>query len=160
MRGRAGFPVLLVMGTAALLADCGKAPPPEVKPPPVVTLVMTASADQNPDVAGMAAPVAVRVFELTSTAKFERAEVFALIDHEHETLGSDEASSQEFILLPSEMRTQRFEPKPGVNAVGIAALYRDVDHAQWRAFAPVVANGPTKLAATIGRLAVTLRAVP
>lgn len=161
-RGAAWRTATLGFAVLAVLTCCGKAPPPpEVKPPPpVVTIVITGEADQNPDIAGMAAPVAVRLFELTATEKFQHAEVFTLIDHEKETLGSDEASSQEFILLPSETRTLKFEPKPGVSAIGIAALYRDIDHAQWRAVAAVASNGPTKLSATIGKLAVTLKPAP
>ena len=92
----------------------------------------------------MPAPVAVRIFQLTATAKFERADVFALIDREQQTLGADDAGSQEFVLAPSETRTVKLEPKPGVSAIGIAALYRDIDHAQWRADAPVAASGPNQ----------------
>jgi type VI secretion system protein VasD len=122
-----------------------------------VTIVVTGSADQNPDVKGTAAPVAVRIFQLTTTAKFERADVYALIDHEQQTLGADGVASEEFVLAPSEFRTVRIEPKSGVSAIGVTALYRDIDHAKWRADAPVASSGPTKLAASIGKLAVTLK---
>lgn len=52
------LPVLLP--GALLLARCAPAP----KPPPVLTLTMVGSADQNPDPSGNAAPVAVKVYEL------------------------------------------------------------------------------------------------
>jgi type VI secretion system VasD/TssJ family lipoprotein len=44
-----------------------------------------------------------------------------------------------------------------VQAIGVVALYRDVDRAQWRADAPVASSGPTKLALNVGKLAITLR---
>jgi type VI secretion system protein VasD len=140
---------------AAPLALLRCAPPP--KPPAVLTLVMTGSADQNPDLSGKPAPVAVRIYQLTATAKFERGDVFALTEHEQQTLGQDDAGSQEFVLSPGETRTKTFELKPGVQAVGVVVLYRDVDHAQWRADAPVATSGPTKLALNVGKLAITLK---
>ncbi len=140
---------------AAPLALLRCAPPP--KPPAVLTLVMTGSADQNPDLSGKPAPVAVRIYQLTATAKFERGDVFALTEHEQQTLGQDDAGSQEFVLSPGETQTKTFELKPGVQAVGVVVLYRDVDHAQWRADAPVATSGPTKLALNVGKLAITLK---
>jgi type VI secretion system protein VasD len=137
------------------LGHCGAPKPPP--PPPVVTLTMIGGADQNPDAAGKPAPVAVRIYQLTQTAKFERNDVFALTEHEQQTLGQDDAGSQEFVLSPGETQTQAFEPKPGVQAVGIVVLYRDIDAAQWRADAPVAGSGPTKLTLNVGKLAITLK---
>ena len=140
-----------------LLTQCSSPPPP---PPPVMTITITASAQQNPDSTGKPSPVAVRIFQLNATAKFERADVYALIDREQQTLGAENAGSQEFVLAPSEVKTLKIEPKPGVSAIGVTAFYRDIDHAQWRADAPIASRGPTKLAADIGALAVTLKSTP
>ena len=60
---------LLPLLAALVLANCGG---PKPKPPPVLTLTMIGSAEQNPDADGKAQPVAVRVYQLTQTAKFER----------------------------------------------------------------------------------------
>src|ERR1700733_13990410 len=100
---------------ALLLTQCASPPPP----PPVVTLTITASAQQNPDTNGRPSPVAVRIFQLNATAKFERADVYAVIDREQQTLGADDAGSQEFVLAPSEVKTLKIEPKPGVSAIGV-----------------------------------------
>jgi type VI secretion system protein VasD len=148
----------LALSAGLLLTRCGG--PPPSPPPPAVTLVITASAKQNADTGGAPAPVAVRIFQLTATAKFERADVYALLDHEQQTLGADDGGSQEFVLSPSETKTLKIEPKPGVSAIGVIALYRDIDHAQWRADAPIASSGPTKLAADIGPLSVTLKPAP
>jgi type VI secretion system protein VasD len=137
------------------LAFCGGPKPPP--PPPVVTLTMIGSADQNPDAAGKPAPVAARIYQLTQTAKFERSDVFALTEHEQQTLGQDDAGSQEIVLSPGETQTKSFEAKPGVQAIGIVVLYRDIDAAQWRADAPVAEHGPTKLTLNVGKLAITLK---
>ena len=153
MRRRSLLQFLPVLGASLALPRCSPAP----KPPPVLTLVMTGSADQNPDLSGKPAPVAVRIYQLTATAKFERGDVFALTEHEQQTLGQDDAGSQEFVLSPGESQTKIFELKPGVQSVGVVVLYRDIDNAHWRATAPAATSGPTKLALTVGKLAITLK---
>jgi type VI secretion system protein VasD len=145
---------ILLLLPALSLTFCGPKPPP---PPPVLTLTMIGSADQNPDASGKAAPAAVRVYQLTQTAKFERSDVFALTEHEQQTLGQDVAASEEFVLSPGETQTKTFELKQGVQAIGIVVLYRDIDEAQWRANAPAASSGPTKLTLNVGKLAISLK---
>jgi type VI secretion system protein VasD len=153
IRRRSVLQILPVIVASPALLRCA----PKPKPPPVLTLVMTGSAEQNPDISGKPAPVAVRIYQLTATPKFERGDVFALTEHEQQTLGQDDAGSQEFVLSPGETQTKTFELKPDVQNVGIVVLYRDIDAAQWRAMAPVASSGPTKLALGVGKLAITLK---
>lgn len=150
---RSLLPLLPALAAPLALLRC--APPP--KPPPVLTITMVGSPDQNPDSSGKASPVAVRVYQLTATAKFERSDVFALTEHEQQTLGQDDAGSQEFVLSPGETQTKTFELKPGVQAIGIVVLYREIDQSQWRADAPAADSGPTKLLLNVGKLAITLK---
>jgi type VI secretion system protein VasD len=145
---------LLTLLPAAGLAQCSPPPP---KPPPVLMLTMIGSAEQNADTSAKAQPVAVRIYQLTQTAKFERGDVFALTEHEQEVLGQDDAGSQEFVLSPGETQTKQFELKAGVQAIGVVVLYRDIDNAQWRADAPAESSGPTKLILNVGKLAMTLK---
>lgn len=144
----------LVLGGAALalLARCAPPPPP----PPVLALTIQGGAGQNPTAAGAPATVAVRIFQLTATAKFERADVFALTEREAATLGQDSAGSEEFVIAPGEVRTLRRDLKPGVQFLGVVVLYRAIDTSTWRAFAPVAAHGPSQLTLKIGRDAVSL----
>ena len=145
---------LLLLPAAWLLARC--APPP--KPPAVLTLTMVGGKDQNPDPTGKPAPIKVMVYQLTATGKFEVSDWTALTEHEQQTLGQDEAAAaQPFVVSPGETQTQSFELKHGVQAIGIVALYRDIDNAKWRADAPVADSGPIKLTLNIGKNAVTLQ---
>ena len=145
--------VLLSLMPALALAHCAPGP----KPPAVVTLTMIGSPDQNPSTSGAPSPVAVRIYQLTQTAKFDRGDVFALTEHEQQTLGQDEAGSQEFVLSPGETQTKTFEAKTGVQAIGVVVLYRDIDNAQWRADAPIATSGPTRLTLNVGKLAINLK---
>jgi type VI secretion system protein VasD len=131
------------------------APPP---PPPVLTLSINGSSDQNQDGSGHASPVAVRVYQLSGTAKFEQSDVFALKDNEAKTLGTEAAGgSQEFLIAPGDKKTVTIDLKPMVSSVGVAVMYRDIDHAKWRATQPAAAHGPTTMTATVGKLTLALK---
>jgi type VI secretion system protein VasD len=144
---RATLASLLALGACA-------SPPP---PPPSVTLRVSAGADQNPDQAGRASPVAMHVFFLKGTARFERADWTALTERERDTLGPDSGGSEQFIFAPGERREITRELQAGVQAIGIVALYRDVDSgARWKAVQTIAPSGQTTLAVTLGRNAVTL----
>jgi len=145
--------MVIVLGGLVALTRCGQPPPP-----PVLTLTIVGTADQNPDAAGRSSPVAVRVYQLSGTAKFEQADVFALKDNEAKTLGTEAAAgSQEFLIAPGDSKTVKIDLKPMVASIGVAVMYRDIDRAQWRADKPAAASGPTALTATVGKLALTLK---
>ena len=138
---------------AALLALAACAAPPP--PPAVVSLEVEGGAEQNPDASGRPSPVALQVYLLNATAKFERADVFALTERERDTLGADSAGSEQFVIAPGEKRTIVREPRAGVQAIGIVALFRDVDSgARWRAVVPIATSGPTRIAVRLERNAV------
>ncbi len=61
-------------------------------------------------------------------------------------------------MRPGETRTVTRELKPGVQLIGVVVLFRDIDHAQWRAVAPVGISGPTRLILRTSSLGVTLAA--
>lgn len=126
------------------------------KPPPAIDLAVSGGADQNPDAAGRAAPVAVKIFKLTATAKFERADVFALTEREAATLGADSAGSEEFVIAPGENRTISREMPPDVRFVGAVALFRDIDRATWRGVVPIADSGPTRLRLTLSGTTLSL----
>lgn len=136
-------------------AGCAGPPPP----PPTVTLEIQGGADQNPDQTGRPSPVALSIFYLTQTAKFERADVFALTERERDTLGQDSAGSEQFVIAPGERRSVTRELRQGVQAIGVVALFRDVDSgARWRAVQPIATSGTTTLRIQLQRNAVTAAA--
>ena len=137
----------------ALLAACATPPPP----PATLELLIEAGKDQNPDRSGRPSSVAVRMYQLTASAKFERGDVFALTDREKATLGEDSAASEEFVLSPGENRTIKRELKKGVQFIGVVVLFRDIDRATWRAIKPVAPSGPSKLMLKIAGTTATLQ---
>lgn len=144
----------MVLATPALLlAHCGAPPPP---PPPVLNLTIKGGADQNPDTAGRAVPVSVRLFFLGGTGKFEAADVFALTERERATLGEDAVGSEGVIVRPGESVTIEREMKPAAKFLGVAVLFRDIDGAKWRVSQPIAPSGPTKLLLTTSGNTATL----
>jgi type VI secretion system protein VasD len=141
-----------LLGIIAVLATRCSSPPP----PAVLTINVIGGDDQNPDPSGKPTPVVVRLFELNGTAKFERSDVFALTEREQQTLGSEGQSSEEFVVPPGKTRMVTRELKKGVQFVGIAVLFRDIDKSHWRAVSPVAASGPSKLTLKISGLTATL----
>lgn len=148
---------LLLLALACLpIAGCGGSKPKPPPPPPTLELTVTAGADLNPNADKTPQPVAVHLYELAATQKFATADVFALTDHKQATLGTDDLGSTDFVITPSEKQVIKQDLKPGTKAVGVLALFYDIDNAQWRASAPVAANGPSRLDLTIGKSSVSL----
>jgi type VI secretion system protein VasD len=142
-----------LLAAPVLLAGCGG---PAPLPPPVLELTLIGGASQNVDPSGKSSPVALRLYELTGTAKFERADAFALIERDKQTLGSDSSVSEEFVIAPGETRPLTHALLPNTQFVGIIAIFRDIDRAAWRVSAPVAKNGVSKFVVRIDGLKVTL----
>lgn len=146
----------LALAVVALLAACAPAPPPPPPPPGIVELTIKAAADLNPDVSGRASPVIVRVYQLTSPVKFSSADFFALFDREAATLGADLLGREEVAIPPGEERKLTINLKPDATTLGVAASFRDIDKAEWRATSDVPPHGTTPATAELKQLTITL----
>jgi type VI secretion system VasD/TssJ family lipoprotein len=132
----------LCLAGVLVLSSCAAPPPPP--PPAVLTLNIMGSAGQNPDPSGQGNTVAVQLYQLASTGKFMSTDFYSLTGQEAATLGQDEmGASQQFLLTPGQKLTETEPLKPTVTAIGIAVLFRDINHSTWRLTAPVAANGPS-----------------
>ena len=153
MRGAFSASVLGLLSLVAVtLAGCGGGPPP----PTVAVLNITASADANPDAGGQAAPVAVRIYQLASTANFDKADFFQLYQHEQETLGTDLLGRDEIVIPPGGSQQVQKELKPGATAIGVVAAFRDIQKANRRGSVVPPANKTTPVTVTIQGLNVTV----
>jgi type VI secretion system protein VasD len=136
--------LLLVTPALALVASCG--PPP----PAAVDLAIKASPDLNRNQAGTPLSVAVRLYSLNDRSRFATADAYGLMSRENAVLGDERAGSEEIVVRPGETRKVTMAPKPGVQFLGVAVLFHDIDRAQWRAIAPIAASGTTRLVLAIG----------
>lgn len=126
------------------LAACASKPP---KPSPTQAVVI-ASADVNPDSMGRPSPVVVRIYQLSGDAQFNDAGFFALYDNEQATLGSSLIMRDERTLFPGQRVSLDLALSPETHFLGVAAAYRDVRTARWRAVVGVPEKSLLKLLAT------------
>lgn len=147
---RAARSVFLV-ALFACLALFGCSSPP---PPTVVQLTIKAGSALNPDASGRPSPVIVRVYQLGGAGAFEKADFFQLYEKDNAVLGADLVGRDQVALAPGDSKTLTLELKPTAKLLGIAAAFRDIGQADWRAVAKVTPNATTKLTVTIDKLAV------
>jgi type VI secretion system protein VasD len=130
MKPNRGSVVAIALACGALaLAACASKPP---KPAPTHA-VLTASADVNPDSTGRPSPVVVRIYQLSGDAQFNDAGFFALYENEQATLGSSLIMRDERTLFPGQQVSLDLALSPETRFLGVAAAYRDVRSARWRA---------------------------
>ena len=143
-----------ILAMVLALAGCAAPPPP---PPPVLTLNIIGGAGQNQNPSGQATAVAIRVYQLAATGKFQSADVYTLTGNETAALGTEElGGSAQYIVSPGQKLTETINLTPGATSAGVAVLFRDINHSTWKLTAPVAAHGPTVLTLRISRLTATL----
>jgi type VI secretion system protein VasD len=150
-------------GTAALavlaaLAGCSSPPPPP--PPTVVKLTLTATKDVNPSSSGQAAPIAVRVYQLSSTNAFDNAEFFPLFNDDKTALNTTLVERDDYILAPGTTKTVTLKPKDPVTDLGIFAAYQNFQQTKWRTDVPVPAHKTTAVAVTFAKDGISAKAGP
>lgn len=128
------FWYLLITSVAFLLAGCA-APRPLLPAP--YTVIVTADKALNPDRNGQPTPVQIRLFKLRSVNTFLSTDFFTLFEKADDALRSDLVSTEAFTLQPGEVK--RFSATAGDDdrMIGIFVAYRDLEHAMWRAVAPL-----------------------
>lgn len=136
--------MVAVLGVSGL-AGCAPPPPPPPPPPTLVNVSITTAANANPNSAGQGAPVIIRVYQLGSSAGFEKAEFFRLLNQDAATLGSDVIKKDEFLLPPGSSKMLKLEPASTVNSIAVFAAYRDFGHVNWRGVADVPEHKTTEI---------------
>ena len=137
-----------VVAVVAALQACA-APPPPPLPPTIAKLGIAASADANATAAGQGAPTIIRVYQLASTAGFERAEFFRLLNTDTATLGQDLVKRDEYLLAPGATKEETITVPDRVQALGVFAAYRQFQSRTWRVVVPLPANKTTPITLSV-----------
>jgi len=151
-----GLGWLAVLVLVLPLAGCGGGGPEVLR----VEGVVEAAADVNPDGAGQAAPVVVRLYQLRNVGQFEGADFFSIYDDEAATLGQDLIAREELRLRPGERTEFNSELPPDAKFLGVIAAFRDLDTAHWRAVAPLPESGLVDVRVDLKNTEITLSATP
>lgn len=140
-----------ILAALMLLAGCGAAPPP------VLTLNIVGSAGQNPNAAGQGNAVAVRIYQLAATGKFQAVDYYTLTGNESAALGTEElGSSAQYIVSPGQKLKETINLTPGTASAGVAVLFQNINQSTWKLTAPVAAHGRTVLTLHINGLTAAL----
>ena len=116
-----------------LLAGCSKKPEiKEEKPPPTLSMKISAGPDANRGAGGKALPVVVRVYELKGTGVFTSVDFFSLYDRDAAVLGADLLARDEVTLAPGQFIPLERLLKPEAAYLAVLAAFRDIDHSHWR----------------------------
>jgi type VI secretion system protein VasD len=153
------------LGVCLLLISCAKAPPPpkivipappEPPKPSVAQGRVITSGDVNPDPGGRASPIIVRVYELKSTANFEKSDFFTLFDKDEQTLGPELVAKQQFEMPPDTEREFEKELPAGTRFLGVVAAYRNVQQAAWRQSVEIPEHKVTSVTINVDRNRVSM----
>lgn len=134
--------VSLLLLAALSVAGCGKSPIVLARPKPATSpLMISASADTNPDANGRPSPVVVRLYQLKADDAFVNAEFFPLFDDDMKVLGPALVSRDEYVLAPAEHRMVEVAVSDDTKFLGAVAAFRDIRNAEWRVLVPVTRKG-------------------
>ena len=136
---------------------CGSKPPP---PPTKVSGSVQAADDLNPSVSKRPSPLRLRVYELRSPTPFNQADFMALYQSDQVTLGPDMMGRDELVMQPGETRPYAKVLAAETRFIGVFALYRDLEHATWRAVVPVVPGQAQQLLIRADSLAISASVRP
>jgi type VI secretion system protein VasD len=152
--------IVLLMASCLTLTACKSGPPK----PQLLKLSIAVSADANPDGQNRPSPIVIRVYQLKDDAAFKDADFFALYDKEQPTLAASLISRQEFEVAPGAQKLVDYQLAPDAKFFGVAAGYRNIRDAAWRAEIGSQDKGlaaiakKKKLNVAAGRAAVTVSA--
>lgn len=147
-----------------LLGGCGSDPEkPEEKteaPEPTakeIEATIAVSDTVNPDIDGRPSPIAVRIYELKTLGKFEVGDFYKLFDEYDAFLGADLIASEQFHLKPGETKILKLKVPLETNYFAVAAAYRDLNRAIWRASKELEGEQSTRIEVTLDALSIDIQ---
>lgn len=141
---------------SAALAACGTKPLPAAR----LDGRIEAAADLNPSVAARPSPLRVRWYELRTLAAFAQADFMSLYEGDQAALGADLLAREELTVQPGARLPLVRTLQADTRFVGFVALYRDLEHAVWRASAPVQPGRLNTLVVRLDRLTLRMDMLP
>jgi type VI secretion system protein VasD len=135
-RGSAGS-LAVLLGVLWAPGGFTSAEPVPAEGPTPVELTVVGGPELNPNAQGRASPVLVRIFDLAAARTFESADFEALFERPGDVLKHDLVAQEEFVLRPGDIQQRDRSLQPPVQVLGVAAGFRDLEHAVWRLTVPI-----------------------
>ncbi len=119
------------------------------KQPARIPMVLSASANVNPDANGQPLSVVVRVYQLKDKGRLEAADYNAILRSEKETLSDDLLERQERMVQPGTQEMLEIQTNPMANYIGAVALFRNPSGDTWRQIIPINKSKAQRLTVTL-----------
>jgi type VI secretion system protein VasD len=100
-----------------------------------LNLEITAGPRLNPDDQGLPLPTVVRIYQLRSAGKLERADFDRLLRQPREALGEDLLRDEVITLSAGETLKRTLERERGARYLAVIALFRRPTGSSWKAIA-------------------------
>jgi type VI secretion system protein VasD len=117
-------------------SGCASAPPK----PTTAEIVIAVADGVNPDAGGRPSPLVLHLYELTSMAAFQGADLFSLLERDKEALGSELLAKETLILQPGKTVRIDRQLQADTRHVAAVAAFRGWETSVWRAAIPVRIN--------------------
>lgn len=105
-----------------------------------VELTLVGGPALNPNVEGQPAPVEVRIFQLAAPRAFEAADFATLFRPPQSAPQAEVLAQDDFMLRPGQIHEHHQSLGAAVQALGVAAAFRDLEHAVWHVTVPLKPN--------------------
>jgi type VI secretion system protein VasD len=127
-------------------------------PPTLASISFTADEKVNVDTRGRSTPIVVRYYILKNDSAFNASDFFSLYDKDQQTLTDAIVFREEFTLKPGE--TRKIDPRDASQGqvFAVMASFRNIDHAIWRATAPLPQKKTTDISVSLKNDQVTVNA--
>lgn len=102
-----------------------------------LNMVLSAASNVNPDSAGQALSVVIRVYQLKDKGRLETADYNAILKSDRETLSEDYLDRQERVVQPGTIEMMDIKANPSAAYVGVVALFRNPTGDTWRKIIPI-----------------------
>lgn len=126
----------MALASSLLLSAC-PAPPAEVPEPcdkQVVTLLIYAGDNINPNEAKRPRPVVVRLYQLVGDIKMLNAKYDDILLKDAETLGTDMLKMDEVEVFPNDLVEVKFERIPEASVLAGTAMFQQPRGQSWKTF--------------------------
>jgi len=149
--------IVFLCFSGVFLVGCGKSLSFIKSDPGKMDVIITSSADVNPDGQGGASPIVVLLYELKTPSNFESAAFSNLYTDESQSLGDDLLHREKFHLQVSGQVTYKTEISPDTRFIAVVAAYRNLNHSIWKTYMPIITGEDIKLSIMLDRSVVSIK---
>lgn len=111
--------------------------------PMTVRIIVTDNV--NPDDSGRPSPMELRIYQLTSSARFSSADLYSLLQDETNALGADLKTSERTTVFPGANQAAALEVTEDVQFIGVFGAFQQINDAKAKMIIAIDGDDPEDL---------------